>query len=609
MIRTSLLILLVFLFPLAVFSQYYLPVNKVWAMGKNIGLDFNAGPNPVLIQTSMQGSNDEGCAAVADAEAGTLLFYANGDKVWNRAHNLMPNGVNLPGWASSTQGSLIVPVPGAAKLYYLFTLNPVTNTASLYCNRVDMNLHNGYGDVDTTFPLRNTVLKDSLSEKMTAVPGCSSNIWVIVHANFQDKFYAFEVTASGINPNPVVSTFPPVSSANFFFGTMKASTTGDKIALGYSGGLCLYDFNTNTGLVTNRSQLDNAFFYSTAFSPAGTKLYARSAGLNPRIYQFDLAAANPATTKIAVDSAVSGEPPQWADIKLGPDGKIYAGSNLQTINGGFKYLSRINNPEVVGSGCNFETAVPGVVFNSLMATAALKIGLPNDVVVAKGSGPGDVHLVMLDTIICRFTAPVTLTAGVPAFLQYQWDNGVTTSSRAITQGGIYWVKYFLDGCTSRTDTFKIKGDLPPLTIVLNNNMLSTTNTFTTYQWYKGSTPVSNTPTCPVSGNAWYSVKVTGAYGCSDSAAYNMTGTSVNDPALVKNSIRIFPNPVQDKIFVSAPVAVHLQLSNIEGKTLLKGTGKTGLDVTDMANGIYFVLISDENGTLLKVEKVVVRHGQ
>lgn len=608
MIRISLIVLLVFLSPFVAFSQYYLPANKCWAMGKNIGLNFNAGPNPVVIQTSMQGANDEGCAAVADGEAGTLLFYANGDKVWDRTHALMPNGVGLPGWASSTQGSLIVPVPGNIKLYYLFTLNPVASITSLYCNRIDMDLHNGYGDVDTTFPLRNTVFQDSLSEKMTVTPGCNNNIWVIVHANFQDKFYAFEVTASGINPNPVISSFPSIGgNPNYFFGTLKVAPNGNKIALA-NPGVYTYDFNKNTGVVTNRSQLDNIFFYSNAFSPAGTKLYARSAGLNPRIYQFDLTAANPASTKIAVDSALSGEPPQWADIKLGPDGKIYAGSNFQPVNGGFKYLSRINNPEIAGSGCNFELVVPGVVFNSLMTTAALKVGLPNDVVVSKASSPGDVHQVLLDTIICRFTSSVTLTAGVPTSQQYQWDNGVTTASRVITQGGTYWVRYGLDGCTSRTDTFKIKGDLPALNIVQNNNLLSTSNTFTTYQWYKGTTPVSNTQTCPVSGNGWYSVKVTGAYGCSDSAAYNLTGVSaIGDPALLKSSIGVFPNPVQQQLFVYAPINVNLQLSNIEGKKLCAGTDKTGLDVTDIANGIYFLLISDESGSLLKVEKVVVRH--
>lgn len=36
----------------------------------------------------------EACASISDS-AGNLLFYTNGEKVWNKNHEVMPNGEGL----------------------------------------------------------------------------------------------------------------------------------------------------------------------------------------------------------------------------------------------------------------------------------------------------------------------------------------------------------------------------------------------------------------------------------------------------------------------------------------------------------------------------------
>src|SRR5688572_28486383 len=95
--------------------------NNMWYFGKNAGLDFNSGAPVPLTNGAL--NTWEGSASVADPATGNLLFYTDGESVWNANHNLMPNGSGLWGQFSSCQSSLIVPVPGSSTDYYIFTMD------------------------------------------------------------------------------------------------------------------------------------------------------------------------------------------------------------------------------------------------------------------------------------------------------------------------------------------------------------------------------------------------------------------------------------------------------------------------------------------------------
>src|SRR5687768_1932810 len=85
--------------PLFSFSQ---KEANIWFFGTNAGLDFNSG-SPVAITGGMINTH-EGCASVCDAN-GDLLFYSDGITVWNKNHQVMPNGSGLSGDYSSTQSA------------------------------------------------------------------------------------------------------------------------------------------------------------------------------------------------------------------------------------------------------------------------------------------------------------------------------------------------------------------------------------------------------------------------------------------------------------------------------------------------------------------------
>src|SRR5690349_14458742 len=82
-----------------------------WYFGQNASLEFNQNGMPASFQNSAM-STMAGCASISDKQ-GNLLFYTDGETVWNRLHQVMLNGTGLGGSAQATQCSIIVPKPGS----------------------------------------------------------------------------------------------------------------------------------------------------------------------------------------------------------------------------------------------------------------------------------------------------------------------------------------------------------------------------------------------------------------------------------------------------------------------------------------------------------------
>lgn len=596
----SLSSLLCCLFCISLQAQYYMPQNKVWAISKSVGLNFNNG-GPVVISTAMQHpiAYEEGCASVANAE-GVLLFYSNGTNVWDAAHTVMPHGSIINGASnntvSTTQAALIVPDPGNNNRYFLFSL--VTGGGcKLFCNVVDMTLNNGLGDIDTTYPLRHVLLSDFLSEKMVAVSGCRNNVWVLV-INNAHHFKAFEITTAGLNTSPVTSIMGNNSGFGSI-GVLKINQARNRLVAAGTN-LLLYNFDDNTGIVSNMQTLEtNIAAYGATFSPDDTKLYAQQVSTPFHLYQYNLGAANPQASKISLgtNSQYTG------DMQLGPDGKIYFGARYGLYSATCsKYISRINYPNNAGLACGYQDSIPGLNFLGFPdPTVGMRRGLPNIVMVPISMF--EQTSTARDTVLCHFPSTYLLQAPVTA-TNFQWDNGSNQPQRTVTQRGTYWVRYNT-GCQILTDTFHLRGeDLPPLSLVLNNNMLSTTNSFSQYQWYKNGVLLNGAinPTLVTNGNGLYSVKVSNSWGCSDSAAYEVSITGINTFE-IPDQVKVYPNPAQKIIHISAPVSARLSLTNLAGKVLAE-TNKTELDVSAFATGLYLLRISNKEGRLLKVVKVV-----
>lgn len=569
-------------------------------MGNKIGLDFRGGAEPVPFVTALTGIDNEGCASVCDS-TGKFLFYTNGNKVWDSLGAIMPNGAALPGYSSATQGALIVPKPGDYKKYYVFTLNYGGGFQKLHCNLVNMNLQGGLGDVDTTFYLNNVVLTDSLAEKMVAVQGCNKDLWVIVHGSIADVFYAFNISVSGINLTPVISSFP--NSALYIFGVMKGSPLGNKILI-CSPGLKTYDFDGSTGVISSPATHDFDSYYGGTFSPDGSKIYGLTFGFQSHLYQFDLSAPNPSATKTLLDTtSVVINYSLWEDLKLAPDGKIYFGP----VNEGRQHMGRINYPDLQGLACGYQNVVSTIDFAPLGPDKNIIIGLPNEVVLP-ALGGSNIFKVALDTSLCTFPFTQGFTLSAPSgHSGYRWDDNSYGSHHTVFQPGVYWVRYNTGHCNFITDTFYVRPGVPVLSILFSNNTLSTTQPYTNYQWYYQGQAIAgaNSQQLIAVDTGWYSVKVDNGFQCSDSSGYYVGSiTGIADPDHIKGQITVFPNPAKNIVSVEAPLPVSITLIDVFGK-LLSGSQSNSMDISSYANGLYFVYVRDRTGNLITIKKIII----
>ena len=367
-----------------IIPMYFLAQKQgnIWYFGDHAGLDFNSG-NPITLnngQTSYigcPGCHSEGSSVIADS-SGKLLFYCNGRKIWNKNHVLMQNGDSLFSNPSSTQGSLIVPLPGSSRYYYVFTTDAFFIDSLKYGFRysvVDMCQNNGLGEVIRN--KKNVFLLDTVSEKVTGVRHTNGiDYWIITHKFRSDAFYAYLLTSAGITNTVIThigSKHTGVIGASI--GQLKASPNGKKIALvnnTASPSIAEYfDFDKTTGIVSNSVSIQTNTvwgYYGVSFSPDNSKLYI-SCSLNGNgIYQFDLnaGAGNPTSVIASIKKIASGF--NFLGLQLATNGKIYCARSPFINN---PYLSVINSPNTAGTNCNYADTVIKLNGNSA------SYGLPN----------------------------------------------------------------------------------------------------------------------------------------------------------------------------------------------------------------------------------------
>lgn len=325
-----------------------------WYFGERVGIDFTGGSG--ILDTNNVIYSYEACSVISDT-SGNLLFYTNGDTVWDRTHNIMPNGTGLMGCNSSSQGALIVPKPNDNNIYYIFTTDCSENSGNngLRYSIVDISLNGGIGDIVG----KNIVLISPTTEQLNAVRHCNgTDIWIAVHELLTDRFYSYLVTSTGINITPVISIIGPVylnpNPICILTGEFKFSPNGKK--LGVTAASCLspflitelYDFNNQTGIISNYISLPtDSLCYGVSFSPDNSKLYFSYLSPGSGIFQYDLTDTTSSAIVSSKTQIFSSANVTLTGLQLSPDNKIYVTRFMEDT------LGIIQNPNSLGLSCNY----------------------------------------------------------------------------------------------------------------------------------------------------------------------------------------------------------------------------------------------------------------
>lgn len=274
--------------------------NNNWYFGNKAAVTFNTNPPSALTDSAMNAF--EGVATISDSN-GNLLFYTNGQTIWNRQHQEMTNGTGLSA-VPSTQQTLILPKPGSSTLYFVFTMTAADNSSTFTAySIVDMSLGSlgangqplgGVSDIKNELILNGNGLPitlNNVSEAITAVEHeDNQSYWVLIPNG--DILYAYTLDSTGFdNGNPITSDLN--FSENFEnWGHIRISPKLPyELDLAYShlvaftrwnaGYLTFYlyvrGFDNSTGLISDSYSLDvtaSLDRYSSEFSSDGILLYA-----------------------------------------------------------------------------------------------------------------------------------------------------------------------------------------------------------------------------------------------------------------------------------------------------------------------------------------------
>jgi large repetitive protein len=195
---------------------------------------------------------------------------------------------------------------------------------------------------------------------------------------------------------------------------------------------------------------------------------------------------------------------------------------------------------------------------------------------------------------------------------YQWYyNGYTLPgaigpSLTITQAGSYYVRITNNiGCSANSIIANVSYFVPANPVITQSGLTLGTSTYTTYQWYLNGVaiPGATSQFISINEDGDYQVEVKDANGCF------VKSVPFKTPALgVPNVygtvfINVYPNPFNEEIKIEASKNVQVSIVDITGKVVIPITTEKTIATSQLAAGLYFMKIYNEDGSLIETRKL------
>ncbi|MBX9851835.1 MAG: PKD domain-containing protein, partial [Cytophagaceae bacterium] len=336
-----------------------------WHFGHRGGMNFTGG-TPVLLNGNVWDAatyaNQEGATSEC-LPNGNLHYYSNSCRLANGANANFGPAVLNGGGNSSTQGCISVPDPANPNTQFFLITTEVDPSGGSDCVTPARGVW--------AYSLNNTpaiagapvqlAAADVVQEVIAVTSDNNGGYWIISHGGLVpaaalSTYYAWHITAAGINTSPVTSTGTFAALEFKDQGGIKINKCNNRIAYVNGQNLEVLNWNAATGAVgasirthnVNTPPTNSNWLYGVEFSPDGNIVYMTD-------YQGGLYHYNTTTGVISVLSADgAGSSPGFGNLQIGPDDKIYIAQKYGPGETGPKYLGVISNPNsTTPAGCGY----------------------------------------------------------------------------------------------------------------------------------------------------------------------------------------------------------------------------------------------------------------
>jgi hypothetical protein len=391
-----------------------------------------------------------------------------------------------------------------------------------------------------------------------------------------------------------VNTFPVPTAIT---GTMHVcagatSTLADASLWGAwsSANTSVATVNAATGVVTGVSAGTDIILYSvvnscgSALDTALITVYA-----SPTVG----AISGPAMTICAGATTILSDATAGGDWSSGNTAIATVGSTTGVVTGVTAGSVVFSYTVTNTSGCS-GYAIYDLTFGSDLGTSSVH---PNSATLCDGH---DVYMYV-----------TTSASGVT----YQWlRNGVvipgaTSNGYTTSLAGDYSVIISNGSCEETLTGTVVNNMTAPVVSFTSPNVLYT-GSYSNYQWYRNGIAIPGATTGiyheTLPGD--YTVVVTDN-GCSDTATgYTISGGVGSGVKIISNnnSITIYPNPATTLLYIDAQQEVDARILCADGRIAIEQTSAKEINVSNLANGLYIIMLYDKDGLLVKTDKFIKR---
>ncbi|MEJ1239627.1 PKD domain-containing protein [Chryseolinea sp. T2] len=424
-LRSLLLLLLPLTVSLGVNAQNLTGTN--WYFGNTPqGVQFSRSDKKASLITSPATAGTGGGAVANSAVNGDLLFYSDGQIIYDVSNQPMPGGSGLGGNSAGNQAVAVAKMPGQDNQYYVFINSATGSTGGGVSYRtVDMS-RPGNAVFPNPIPLgeasgSNTGVTgaSNTSEAMVVIPQQGTeNFWLITHDNGTTTYTVTLFTSAGPQPPATYNVGVITQPGNFAYhaGTNKIAVSPQEA----NRNVEILDFNPLTGVVSLDQEVPNSAVatvtagsavYDTEWSFSGSYLYISSEGepgVPGNVMQYDV--NNPTLTMQSVLPQPNNIYQSYG-LQMAPDSSIY-----------HLYQATPGGPFLMGKISDTDSVAANVVYTPQAFPGNVNFGATQFPSFAPGDS-ADLQISFTYKDTCANTATAFFPTVTPGADSLRWDFG------------------------------------------------------------------------------------------------------------------------------------------------------------------------------------------